>query len=97
MAFEIVGRDACRISGDQKAPKQQDAERAGKNLSPRTAAARLHAREVDISPIEQFDQRMEEMVRELSLRIMVPHWREFDRVLEIADRVCDRNQLKKTA
>jgi len=48
-----------------------------------------------MSPLAEFDQKMESMIRELILRIMVPSSREFDRVCEIANKICDRYNLPR--
>ncbi len=48
-----------------------------------------------MSPSE-FDQRLEEIIRELTLRIVKPLWTEFDTVWEAAIRVCDRYELGKS-
>jgi hypothetical protein len=50
-----------------------------------------------MSPLDQFNQKLERMIREFALRIMVPDWNEFDRVLESTDKICDRYERKKTA
>jgi hypothetical protein len=47
--------------------------------------------------LDEFDRKLEQLIREFTLRIVVPKWSEFDRVLEIAERVCDRNQVRKAA
>jgi hypothetical protein len=46
-----------------------------------------------MAPIDEFDQRLERIIREFALRIIVPRWTEFDGVLEASIRVCDRYQL----
>jgi hypothetical protein len=98
MAIEIVARSASQMSGDKEVTKH-DAEHTGENLPPRNAAARLQARALgaDMSPLDQFNQKLETMIREFALRIIVPNWSEFDRVLESADKICDRYERKKTA
>jgi hypothetical protein len=98
MAVEIVARSASQMSGDQDVTKR-DAEHTGENLPPRNAAARLQARAlgINMSPLDQFNQKLERMIREFALRIMVPDWNEFDRVLESTDKICDRYERKKTA
>ena len=48
-----------------------------------------------MSPLMEFDQRMEQIIREFALRIVVPRWTEFDTVWEAAIRVCDRYELGK--
>ncbi len=50
-----------------------------------------------MSPIAQFDQEMEKLIRELALRIVVPRISEFDDVWEVANRVCDRYLVSKAA
>ena len=49
-----------------------------------------------MSPLAEFDLKLEHMIRELTLRIVVPRWTEFDTVWEAAIRVCDRYELGKT-
>jgi hypothetical protein len=46
-----------------------------------------------MSAIEEFDQRLERIISDFALRIIVPRWSEFDGVLEASIRVCDRYQL----
>jgi hypothetical protein len=48
-----------------------------------------------MSPVTEFDQRLEQIIREFALRIAVPRWTEFDTVWEAAIRVCDRYELGK--
>jgi hypothetical protein len=43
-----------------------------------------------MSPLEQLDQALDNIIRQLTLRILVPRLGEFDRVWEIANQVCDR-------
>jgi hypothetical protein len=50
-----------------------------------------------MSPITQFDQEMEKLIRELALRIVVPRIGEFDEVWEAANRICDRYLVTKAA
>jgi hypothetical protein len=50
-----------------------------------------------MSPLTQFDQKMEALIRELILRIMVPSGSEFDRVWEAANKICDRYDFTKAA
>ena len=47
-----------------------------------------------MSPYEA-DQQLEEIVRELTVRIVTQRWTEFDTVWEAAIRVCDRYELGK--
>jgi hypothetical protein len=46
-----------------------------------------------MSQIDEFNHKLERMIHEFTLRIIVPHWSEFDSVLEASIRVCDRYQL----
>ncbi len=46
-----------------------------------------------MSPLTEFDRRMEQMIRQFALRVVVPDWTEFDAVWETANAVCDRYQL----
>jgi hypothetical protein len=48
-----------------------------------------------MSPVTEFDQRLEQIIREFALRIAVPRWTEFDTLWEAAIRVCDRYELGK--
>ena len=76
-----------------------NAEHTEANLLPCNAAARLQARaesEYRVSPLAEFDQKLEQIIREFTLRIVVPRWTEFDRVWEAAIRVCDQYQLGKS-
>jgi hypothetical protein len=50
-----------------------------------------------MSPLAQFDQELEALIRELTMRIVVPKMSEFDDVWEVANRVCDRYDVKKRA
>jgi hypothetical protein len=79
--------------------KKPYAEHTGANLFPCNAAARLQARarRTHISPIAEFDQKLEQMIREFALRILIPRWTEFDAVWETANRICDRYDLGKFA
>ena len=45
-----------------------------------------------MSPLE-FDQKLEQIIHEFTLRIIVPRWTEFDTLWEAAIRVCERYQL----
>ena len=58
---------------------------------------RLQARAdrgIKMSPYED-DPSLEEIIRELTLRIVTLRWAEFDSVWEAAIRVCDRYELGK--
>jgi hypothetical protein len=46
-----------------------------------------------MSPLVEFDRRMEQMIRAFALRIMVPRWTEFDAVWQAANRICDRYEI----
>ena len=48
-----------------------------------------------MSPLAQFDQKLEKIIREFTLRIMVPSWSEFEGVWEATNRICDRYELAK--
>jgi hypothetical protein len=48
-----------------------------------------------MSPLE-CDQKLEQIIREFSLRIAVPRWTEFDSLWEIAIRVCEQYQVGKS-
>jgi len=50
-----------------------------------------------MSPIAEFDQRLEQMIREFAVRILIPRWTEFDAVWETANRICDRYDLGRLA
>ena len=52
-------------------------------------------RGVKMSPYE-VDPLLEEIIRELTLRIVTLRWTEFDTVWEAAIRVCDRYELGKS-
>jgi len=49
-----------------------------------------------MSPIAEFDRRMEQLIRTFALRILAPDWTEFDAVWQAANRICDRYELGKT-
>jgi hypothetical protein len=48
-------------------------------------------------PLVEFDSRLELMIRELILRMLLRRWSEFDAVWESANRICDQYERKKTA
>ena len=50
-----------------------------------------------MSPLAQFEQEFEKAIRELTLRIVVPRLSQFEVVWEVANRVCDRYEITKTA
>jgi hypothetical protein len=65
-----------------------------------TLLLRLHLtkyRGQQMSPIALADHALEAVIRELSLRILVPRMSDFDEVWEIANRVCDHYGLEKKA
>ena len=43
----------------------------------------------------ELDQQLERIIREFTLRIVVPRWNEFDTLWEAALRVCERYELGK--
>jgi len=49
-----------------------------------------------MASIAEFDQRLEQIIREFAMRIAIPRWSEFETVWEAAIRVCDRYELGKT-
>src|SRR5215471_2781132 len=49
-----------------------------------------------MSPLAEFDQQLEGIIREFALRIAIPRWSEFDTVWDAAIRVCDRYELEKS-
>ena len=51
----------------------------------------------DMSPLAQFDQEMDQIIRELALRIVVPALGDFDTVWEAANRVCDAYEIPRKA
>jgi hypothetical protein len=48
-----------------------------------------------MSPLAEFDRRLEQMIRDFVVRILVPRWTDFDTVWETANGVCDRYELGK--
>jgi len=48
-----------------------------------------------MSALAEFDKKLEKMIGELTLRILVPRWTEFDAIWDITTRVCDRYELGK--
>ena len=50
-----------------------------------------------MSPLAQLDRELEEIIRELSLRTIVPRLSEFEDVWEITNQVCDQYGLGKRA
>jgi hypothetical protein len=51
--------------------------------------------ETNMSLLSEYDRRLELIIQELTLRIIVPRWSEFDSVWESANKVCDRYQLNE--
>ena len=49
-----------------------------------------------MSPLAEFDHKMEQLIRGFALRILVPSWTEFDAVWQTANKICDRYELGKT-
>ena len=50
-----------------------------------------------MSLLSEFDRKLELIIQEFTLRIIVPRWNEFDSVWESANKICDRYPLKKVA
>lgn len=48
-----------------------------------------------MSPIAQADRELDNVIQELTMRIVVPRMSEFDDVWDIANRVCDRYGLRQ--
>jgi len=74
------------------------AEHTGANLLPCNAAARLQAQGAsrkNMSPLAEYDRRLEQVIRAFALRILVPRWTEFDALWESANRICDRYELER--
>lgn len=51
----------------------------------------------NMSPLEKFDQDMDDVIRELALRIVTPILGDFDTVWETANRVCDAYEIRGKA
>jgi len=49
-----------------------------------------------MSPLAEFDRRMEQLISAFTRRIMVPRWTEFDAVWQTANQICDRYELGKS-
>lgn len=45
--------------------------------------------------LQELDHQLEQIIREFTLRIVVPRWNEFDTLWEAALRVCERYELGK--
>ena len=45
--------------------------------------------------LHELDQQLERIIREFTLRIVVPRWNEFDTLWETALRICERYELGK--
>jgi hypothetical protein len=50
-----------------------------------------------MSPVAEIDKELENTIRELTLRIVVPRMSEFDWVWEATNRICDGYELPKAA
>lgn len=48
-----------------------------------------------MSPLVQLDHELERILRELTLRIVIPRLSEFDSVWEAANRVCDHYAVRE--
>jgi len=46
-----------------------------------------------MSPLAQFDEEIDKIIRELALRIVAPVLGDFDTVWEAANKVCDAYQI----
>jgi hypothetical protein len=47
-----------------------------------------------MSPLAQLDRLLEDVLRDLTLRFVVPRLSEFDSIWDTANRICDRYQIK---
>jgi hypothetical protein len=47
-----------------------------------------------MSPLSQLDRLLEHILRDLTLRFVVPRLSEFDSLWDTANRICDRYQIK---
>jgi hypothetical protein len=47
-----------------------------------------------MSPLAQLDRLLENILRDLTLRFVVPRLSEFDSIWDTANRICDRYQIK---
>jgi hypothetical protein len=45
-------------------------------------------------PLAQLDRLLENILRDLTLRFVVPRLSEFDSIWDTANRICDRYQIK---
>jgi len=50
-----------------------------------------------MSATAQIDQSSEEIIYELALRVIGYRLKEFDRIWEAANKICDRYQIKKAS
>jgi len=50
-----------------------------------------------MSPLAKLDRELENLIRNLSQRLVTPDWCEFEMVWEAAHRVCDRYQIGAVA
>ncbi len=50
-----------------------------------------------MSPLVQYDRELEQIIREVTLRIVAPRLSEFDCVWEAANEICDRYKITKAA
>ena len=46
-----------------------------------------------MSPLAEFDRRVEQLISAFTLRVLVPRWTEFDAVWQTANQICDRYEL----
>jgi hypothetical protein len=47
-----------------------------------------------MSPLAQLDRLLENILRDLTLRFVVPRLSEFDSIWDTANRICDPYQIK---
>ena len=47
-----------------------------------------------MSPLAQLNRLLENILRDLTLRFVVPRLSEFDSLWDTANRICDRYQIK---
>jgi hypothetical protein len=50
-----------------------------------------------MSSVAQLDQALQQIIRELTLRILKSRWNEFDRICDVTNRICDRHELDPLA
>lgn len=50
-----------------------------------------------MSPLAQLDSTLEQLIRQITLRVLALHSAEFEAVWESANRICDQYDLGKIA